>query len=31
MPRFYNYSDYREQPSKSIKLLTKKKFNYYYF
>lgn len=31
MPSFYYYSDYRNQPSKSIKLLTKKKFNYYYF
>jgi hypothetical protein len=31
MPKFYYYSDYRNQPNKSIKLLTKKKFNYYYF
>ena len=31
MPKFYHYNDYRNQPSKSIKLLTKKKFNYYYF
>jgi hypothetical protein len=31
MPKFYYYSDYRNQPNKSIKLLTKKKFSYYYF
>jgi hypothetical protein len=31
MPNFYQYNDSRKQPSKSIKLLTKKKFNYYYF